>query len=64
MRYFILALIAVVVLVETGTARAAWTIAPPGTARSKEIHELNIMERPNRPLHVYGDVVRLANRRR
>jgi hypothetical protein len=40
-----------------------WTVAPPGTERSKEIKAMNILDRPNRPLHIYGDVVRLANRR-
>ena len=64
MRYLLFALIAIVGLVEVGSTQAAtWTIAPPGTARSKEIHELNIMERPSRPLHIYGDAVRLAHRR-
>ncbi len=64
MRYLIFVMVVLVGLIEIGSAQAAWTIAPPGTDRSKEIKAMNIMERPNRPLHVYGDVVRLANRRK
>ncbi len=65
MRYVLYALIAAFALLGVGVAEAApWTIAPPGTERSKEIKAMDIMNRPNRPLHIYGDVVRLANRRR
>ncbi len=65
MRYLLFALIVVVGMVEVGSVQVAtWTIAPPGTERSKEIKSMDIMQRPNRPLHFYGDIVRLANRRR
>ena len=50
-------------LMTTGSAKASWTIAPPGTERSKDIHAMNILDRPNRPLHFYGDTVRWAHRR-
>lgn len=64
MRYILFALIAIAGLVDVGTASASWTIAPPGTQKSKEIKQMNIMDRPNRILHFYGDAVRLANRRK
>jgi len=50
-------------LLSAASAQANWTVAPPGTERSKEIHAMNILERPNRPLHFYGDTVRWAHRR-
>jgi hypothetical protein len=53
----------VALLLGASSAQANWTIAPPGTERSKEIHAMNILERPNRPLHFYGDTVRWAHRR-
>jgi hypothetical protein len=55
MRFFLFALIAIVGLIDVGTASAAWTIAPPGSQKSKDIKAMNIMDRPNRLLHVYGD---------
>ena len=65
MRFLAYALVAVVCLVEVGSVSAnPWTIAPPGTAKSKEIKQMNIMERPNRLLHFYGDAVRMANRKK
>ncbi len=65
MRYLLLGLILTAGLVCANSALAAnWTIAPPGTERSKEIKSMDILERPNRVLHFYGDTVRLTNRRR
>jgi hypothetical protein len=64
MRKLLIAVVALVALAEVGPASASWTIAPPGSEKSKEIKEMNIMDRPNRLLHFYGDTVRLANRRR
>jgi hypothetical protein len=64
MRKFLLAVVAVAALMDAAPAMASWTIAPPGTEKSKEIKEMNILDRPNRVLHFYGDAVRLANRRR
>jgi hypothetical protein len=64
MRQLVLALMATVGLIGANSACAGnWTVAPPGTQRSKEIKTMEILERPNRVLHVYGDTVRLANRR-
>ena len=63
-RNFLLAVVAVAAMMDVMTASAAWTIAPPGSEKSKEIAQMNIMDRPNRVLHFYGDAVRLANRRR
>jgi hypothetical protein len=63
-RIFIYSLIALLAFTEARAASAAWTIAPPGTAKSKQIKSMPIMERPNRLLHVYGDAVRLANRKK
>lgn len=57
------AILALMVSLAASSAQANWTIAPPGTERSKEIHAMNILERPNRPLHFYGDTVRWAHRR-
>jgi hypothetical protein len=62
-RQFLLAIVAVAAMVDVLPASAAWTIAPPGTEKSKEIKDINILDRPNRLLHFYGDAVRLANRR-
>jgi hypothetical protein len=59
----IIAILAVTILLAAASAQASWTIAPPGTERSKEIHAMNILERPNRLLHFYGDTVRWAHRR-
>ena len=56
-------ILAVAILMSAAAAKASWTIAPPGTERSKEIHAMNILDRPNRPLHFYGDSVRWAHRR-
>ena len=64
MRKLLIAMVALVALADVIPASASWTIAPPGTEKSKEIKEMNIMDRPNRVLHFYGDAVRLANRRR
>ena len=64
MRKLLIAMVAIVALAEVIPASASWTIAPPGSEKSKEIKEMNIMDRPNRLLHFYGDTVRLANRRR
>jgi hypothetical protein len=64
MRKLLFAAVALVMLANVVPASAAWTIAPPGTEKSKEIHDMNIMDRPNRVLHFYGDTVRLMNRRR
>lgn len=63
MRKLLIAMVALVALADVVPASAAWTIAPPGTEKSKEIKEMNIMDRPNRVLHFYGDAVRMANRR-
>ena len=64
MRCLLLSLVAIAGMVGAHSSLAAnWTIAPPRTERSKEIKAMNIFDRPNRPLHFYGDVVRLANRR-
>jgi len=57
------AILAVTISLVAASAQASWTIAPPGTERSKEIHAMNILDRPNRPLHFYGDTVRWAHRR-
>jgi len=62
MRKTLLALVAVIALLDIGTAKAAWTIAPPGSEKSKEIKQMDILDRPNRLLHFYGDSVRFANR--
>jgi hypothetical protein len=65
MRYLLLALILSAGMNWANSAFAGnWTIAPPGTERSKEIKSMDILDRPNRVLHFYGDTVRLANRRR
>ena len=58
-----IAILAVTILLSAASAQANWTVATPGTERSKEIHAMNILERPNRPLHFYGDTVRWAHRR-
>jgi hypothetical protein len=58
-----IAILAVTISLVAASAQASWTIAPPGTERSKEIHAMNILDRPNRPLHFYGDTVRWAHRR-
>jgi hypothetical protein len=63
MRYLMFTLVAVAGLIDIGSANANWTIAPPGSEKSKEIASENIMERPNRPLHVYGTWVRWTHRR-
>jgi hypothetical protein len=63
-RKFLLAIVAVAAMMDVTTASASWTIAPPGSEKSKEIAQMNILDRPNRMLHFYGDAVRLANRRR
>lgn len=63
MRHVVFAMVALLGLIDIGSAGAAWTVAPPGTEKSKEIKEMNILDRPNRMLHFYGDAVRLANRR-
>ena len=63
MRKFLLAVVAVAAMMDVATASASWTVAPPGSQKSKEIAQMNIMDRPNRVLHFYGDAVRLANRR-
>lgn len=64
MRYLLFAMVAIAGLMDVGSASASWTIAPPGTEKSKEIKSMDILDRPNRVLHFYGDAVRLANRRR
>ena len=64
MRKFLLAIVDVAAMMDVTTAGASWTIAPPGSEKSKEIAQMNIMDRPNRVLHFYGDAVRFANRRR
>jgi hypothetical protein len=61
MRY-ILAAVLVTVFLGPSLVDAQWTIAPPGTKRSKEIKSMDILDRPNRPLHIYGTIVRLRNR--
>jgi len=58
-----IAILAVTILLSAASAQANWTVAPPGTERSKEIHAMNILERSNRSLHFYGDTVRWAHRR-
>ena len=58
-----IASLAVAVLLGASSVQASWTVAPPGTERSKEIHAMNILDRPSRPLHFYGDTVRWAHRR-
>jgi hypothetical protein len=65
MRYLLFGLIATAGLIDAAAVKAStWTIAPPRSERSKEIKAMDIMERPNRPLHVYGDFVRMGSRRR
>jgi hypothetical protein len=65
MRFFVFSLVAIAALATSGTAGAnSWTVAPPGSQRSKDIKSENILDRPNRVLHFYGDAVRFANRRR
>ncbi|HZZ29380.1 MAG TPA: hypothetical protein VFE46_15390 [Pirellulales bacterium] len=64
MRRVLFAIVAVMALIDVAPVNAGWTIAPPGTEKSKDIKELDILDRPNRVLHFYGDAVRLANRRR
>ena len=64
MRHLLFAMVAIAGLIDIGSASAGWTIAPPGTEKSKEIKSMDILDRPNRVLHFYGDAVRLANRRR
>jgi hypothetical protein len=64
MRELVLAMVTLVGLVAVDSAVAAnWTMAPPGSARSEEIKSQDILSRPNRPLHVYGDFVRWEHRR-
>lgn len=62
MRYILTAIVLVVFSLEVIPASAQWTIAPPGTKRAKEIKSMDILDRPNRPLHIYGTWVRLRNR--
>ncbi len=62
MRYLMFALAIVVGFSTIGSAKGNWTIAPPGSERSKEIASENIMDRPNRPLHVYGTWYRWSHR--
>jgi len=65
MRCLLFGLVATVGLIDAAAVKANnWTIAPPGSERSKEIKAMDIRERPNRPLHVYGDFVRMGGRRR
>jgi hypothetical protein len=65
MRYLLLGLILTAGMIGANSAFAGnWTVAPPGTQRSKDIKAMEILDRPNRVLHVYGDAVRLSNRRR
>jgi hypothetical protein len=59
---FALVAIAGLVFVDSASANS-WTVALPNSQRGEAIHSMDIMERPNRPLHVYGDFVRLRNRR-
>jgi len=64
MRQLALAVVASIGFVAVDSAVAAnWTMAPPGSARSEEIKSQDILNRPNRPLHVYGDFVRWEHRR-
>ncbi|HEY2880903.1 MAG TPA: hypothetical protein VGJ15_00685 [Pirellulales bacterium] len=63
MKRLLIAAVIVAGMFDVGSARASWTIAPPGSEKSKEIKEMDIMDRPNRLLHFYGDAVRMANRR-
>lgn len=62
MRYLMFSLVAVVGFSTVGSAKANWTIAPPGSEKSKEIASADIMQRPNRPLHVYGTWYRWTHR--
>ena len=64
MRKFLLAIVAVAAMMDVTTAGASWTIARRDRRNRKEIAQMNILDRPNRVLHFYGDAVRLANRRR
>jgi hypothetical protein len=58
-----LAIAAVWTLVELASASAAWTVAVPFSPKAQAIRSQDIMSRPNRPLHVYGTMVRRgANR--
>jgi hypothetical protein len=64
MRELVFAVVALVGFVAVDSVGAAnWTVAPPGSARSEEIKSQDILNRPNRPLHVYGDFVRWEHRR-
>jgi hypothetical protein len=61
MRIFVLAAaVLAMVLVENASA-ARWTVALPGTPRAQQIRSMDIMSRPNRPLHFYGNIVRRSN---
>ncbi len=44
-------------------AQAAWTVALPFTPRAQAIRSMDINSRPNRPLHIYGTMVRRGNTR-
>ena len=63
MRRILLAMgiVVVVEMIGAGSAWAnSWTIARPNSPRGQEIHSMDILARPNRPLHFYGDTVRLG----
>ncbi len=62
MRYVLAAVVLGAFLLGTRPAHAQWTIAPPGTKRAKEIKSMDMLDRPSRPLHIYGTFVRWMNR--
>ncbi|MBS0211361.1 MAG: hypothetical protein JSS27_20655 [Planctomycetes bacterium] len=47
---------------EVISAQASWTVALPGTPRAQAIRAMDIHSRPNRPLHIYGTMVRRQGR--
>ncbi len=58
MRRIALALMVLAGLGDTTAATASWTVALPFTPKAQQIRSMDIHSRPNRPLHVYGNMVR------
>jgi hypothetical protein len=56
-RYF-LPLMGLALMLSFRRRRVQWTIALPFTKEARRIHSHDLMDRPNRPLHIYGNIVR------
>ena len=63
-RFFLLGFVAIAGIAGAIVFGRKLDDAPPGTEQSKEIKSLDILDRPNRQLQIYGDLVRLVTRRR